>query len=105
VRDTTLWGEARKYNSGLEGSQAVPARPSCMGNVHNRFFKYAAERAALLRFELKLGAILGRNFDATIGRAACEACSATNSAFALGSRKSTETLDRVGRSQDLPNAN
>jgi hypothetical protein len=25
-------GGARKYNSGLEGSQAVPARPSGMGN-------------------------------------------------------------------------
>jgi hypothetical protein len=36
-----------------------------------------------------------------MGRAACEACSATwslgtNSAFALGSRKTTENLDRVG---------
>jgi hypothetical protein len=35
-----------------------------------------------------------------MGRAACEACSATwsldtNSAFALGSRKTTENLDRV----------
>jgi hypothetical protein len=49
-------------------------------------------------------------FDVTIGRAACEACSTTwnlgtNSAFALGSRKTTENLDRVGRSQDLPDAN
>jgi hypothetical protein len=45
----------------------------------------------------------------TIGRAAWEACSATwnlgtNSAFALGPRKTTGNLDRVGRSQDLPNA-
>jgi hypothetical protein len=45
-------------------------------------------------------AILGRNFDVTNGRAACEACSATwnlgtKSAFALGSRKTTENLDRV----------
>jgi hypothetical protein len=45
-----------------------------------------------------------------IGRAACEASSATwnlctNSAFALGSRKTTENLDRVGRSQELPDAN
>jgi hypothetical protein len=45
-----------------------------------------------------------------IGRAACETCCATwdlgaNSAFALGSRKTTEKLDRVGRSQDLPDAN
>jgi hypothetical protein len=30
-------GGARKYNSGLEGSQAVPARPSGMGNVYNHF--------------------------------------------------------------------
>jgi hypothetical protein len=29
----------------------------------------------------------------------------TNSAFARGSRKTTENLDRVGRSQDLPDAN
>jgi hypothetical protein len=44
-----------------------------------------------------------------MGRAACEACSATwslgtNSAFALGSRKTTENLDRVGRSQELLDA-
>jgi hypothetical protein len=29
----------------------------------------------------------------------------TSSAFALGSRKTTENLDRVGRSQDLPDTN
>jgi hypothetical protein len=29
----------------------------------------------------------------------------TNSAFALEPRKTTENLDRVGRSQDLPDAN
>jgi hypothetical protein len=54
--------------------------------------------------------MLGRNFDMTNGRAACEAYSATwnlgtNSAFALGSRKITRNLVRVGRSQDLPDAN
>jgi hypothetical protein len=54
--------------------------------------------------------MLGRNFYINNGRAACEACSATwnlgtNSAFALGSRKTTENLDRVGRWQDLPDAN
>jgi hypothetical protein len=53
--------------------------------------------------------MLGRNFDITNGRAACEASRATwnlgtNSAFALGSRKTTENLDRIGRSQDLPDA-
>jgi hypothetical protein len=68
------------------------------------------ERLLVVRFELKLGAILGRNFDVTIWRAACEACSATwnlgtNSASALGSRKTTKNLNRVGRSQDLPDAN
>jgi hypothetical protein len=52
---------------------------------------------------------LGRNFDVTNGRAVFEAWSATwnldiNSAFTLGSRKTTENLDRVCRSQDLPNA-
>jgi hypothetical protein len=52
----------------------------------------------------------GRNFDVTNERAACEACSAkwnlgTKSAFALGSRKTTENLDQVRRPQDLPDAN
>jgi hypothetical protein len=55
-------------------------------------------------------ATLGWNFDVTSGRAACEArrqrgILCTNSAFAPGSRKTTENLDRVGRSQDLPDAN
>jgi hypothetical protein len=45
-----------------------------------------------------------------IGMSASEASSATwnlgtNSAFALGPRKTTEKLDRVGRSQELPDAN
>jgi hypothetical protein len=53
--------------------------------------------------------MLLRNLDVTHGRAATEACSATwnfgtSSAFALGSRKITEKLDRVGRSHDLPDA-
>jgi hypothetical protein len=53
--------------------------------------------------------LTGRNFDVNNGRAACEACSATwnlgtSSAFALGPRKTTENLGRVGRSQDLPDA-
>jgi hypothetical protein len=42
--------------------------------------------------------------------AACETFSEmwnlyTNSVFSLGPRKTTEILDRVGRSQDLPDAN
>jgi hypothetical protein len=53
---------------------------------------------------------LGRNFNVTIGRAAWEACSATwnlgtSSALVLGPRKTTENLERVRRSQDLPDAN
>jgi hypothetical protein len=45
-----------------------------------------------------------------IWRATCEASSApwnlgTNSAFALGPSKTTGNLNRVGRSQDLPEAN
>jgi hypothetical protein len=48
--------------------------------------------------------------EVTIGRVACEACRATwklgtNSAFALGRWKTTETLDRVGRSQDISDVN
>jgi hypothetical protein len=55
-------------------------------------------------------ATLGRNFKVTIWRAAWEACSGTwnlgtNSEFALGPTKTTENLNRVGRSQDLPDAN
>jgi hypothetical protein len=51
-------------------------------------------------------ATLGRNVDVSIGRAACEACSAkwnmsTNSAFAVRPRNAKENRDRVGRSQDL----
>jgi hypothetical protein len=46
-------------------------------------------------------AALGRNFYVTIGRAACEASSATwnlgtNSEFALGPRKTTENFNHVG---------
>jgi hypothetical protein len=47
-------------------------------------------------------AILAQNFHVSNGGAACDVCSATwdlgtNSVFALGSRKTTENLDRVGR--------
>jgi hypothetical protein len=45
-------------------------------------------------------ATLGRNFDVTTGRAACEACSVTwnfgNSVFALEPGKITENRHRVG---------
>jgi hypothetical protein len=52
----------------------------------------------------------GEIFPVTIGRVAWEVYSATwnlgtNSAFALGPRKTTENLHRDGRSQDLPDAN
>jgi hypothetical protein len=54
--------------------------------------------------------VQGEIVNVTIGRATWEACSATwnlgaNSAFALGPKKTTENLDQVGRSQDLPDAN
>jgi hypothetical protein len=54
--------------------------------------------------------VQGDIVNVTIGRAAWEACSATgdlgtNTASALGPTKTTENLDRVGRTQDLPNAN
>jgi hypothetical protein len=55
-------------------------------------------------------ATLGRNFNVTTGRVAWDMRGATwnfgtNSAFVLGPRKTTENLDRVGWSQDLPDAN
>jgi hypothetical protein len=58
---------------------------------------------------LTWGGCFWPHIDINIGLAAWEACSAmsnldTNWAFALGLRKSTENLDRVGRSQDLPDA-
>jgi hypothetical protein len=34
------WRGTRKYNSGFEGSQAVPACPSDMGNVYNQIFYF-----------------------------------------------------------------
>jgi hypothetical protein len=45
-------------------------------------------------------------FDATIGRATCEARSSTrslciNSAFAVGPKETMENLHRIGRSRDL----
>jgi hypothetical protein len=98
VRDITFGG-ARNYISGFEGSQTVPACPSGRGNTHDRNgLLYDVGRATL-----------ERNCGVTDRRAACEACSATwnlgtKSMFALGSRKTTENLDRVGRSHDLPDA-
>jgi hypothetical protein len=53
------------------------------------------------------GATLGLNFDISVGRAALKACGATwnlgtNSAFALGPRKTTENLYPVCLSQGFP---
>jgi hypothetical protein len=52
----------------------------------------------------------GEIFNVSFGRAAWEESSATwnlgpNSAVALGPKKTTESFDRVGKSQDLPDAN
>jgi hypothetical protein len=60
--------------------------------------------------KVKIMLVQGKIFNVTIGRAAWEACSATwnlgtNSAFALGPRKTTENLDWVVPSQDLQDAN
>jgi hypothetical protein len=59
--------------------------------------------------QVKVTLVQGEIFKVTIGRAEKEAYSAmwnlgTNSAFALGPRKTTENIDRVGRLQDLPDA-
>jgi hypothetical protein len=64
-------------------------------------------RAIQPKFKVTL--MQGQIPNATVGKAAWEACSATwnlgnKSAFALGPKKTTDNLDRVGRSQDLPNA-
>jgi hypothetical protein len=40
-------GGTRKYISGLEGSQAVPTRPSGKGNACDRNYFYDVGRAAL----------------------------------------------------------
>jgi hypothetical protein len=96
----------------LEGSQALPVCPSgkcklLTGTIEVYFL-------FIYLFLLALGGVnglrLATNFEVTIGRAAYEAYRATwnlgtNSAFALGPNKTTENLDRVGRSQDLPDAN
>jgi hypothetical protein len=70
VRDTTLRG-ARNNISGFEGSQAVPACPSGISNAYYRKGCISKIGAKVRR------AILGRNFDVTIGKASCEASSAT----------------------------
>jgi uncharacterized protein YbcC (UPF0753/DUF2309 family) len=60
--------------------------------------------------EVKVTLVQVEIVNVTIGKAAWEACRATwnlgtNSAFALGPRETTENLDRVGRSQDIPDVN
>jgi hypothetical protein len=71
-------------------------------------------RVALeLKFDLKLGRLHWGKISRLLlgGCAACETCSTTwvlvrtNSEFILGPRKPTESLDRVGRSQEIPDAN
>jgi hypothetical protein len=55
-------GGARKYNSGLEGSQAVATCPSDIGNVYNQIFYDAGRAALVLRFELKFGSYIRATF-------------------------------------------
>jgi hypothetical protein len=62
--------------SGFEGSQAVSACPCGIGNAYcrNFFILLWRSRGCVSKIEANVGrAILGRNFDVTIGRAACEA--------------------------------
>jgi hypothetical protein len=66
----------------FEDSQAVPACPSGIGRAYNRIFYilycHMLEWVHYSKIFANVGrATLGRNFDVTNGRAACEACSAT----------------------------
>jgi hypothetical protein len=82
VRDTT-WG-IRSYISGFEGSQAVSGCHFGIGRTYDRIFYLFLfifmnlEEVHYSNMLANVGrAILGRNFDVTNGRAACEACSVT----------------------------
>jgi hypothetical protein len=82
---------------GFEGSQALPVCPSgkckhLTGTIEVQFFFFCVGGIT--------GCVRAKHFKITIGTAACEAYRATwnlgtNSAFALGSRKTTENLFRV----------
>jgi hypothetical protein len=96
------WGE--QYIIGFEGSQELPVCPSGKCKL----------LTGTIYFFLRLGGggyrgALDANFEFTIGRAACEAYRATwnlgtNSAFALGPRKTTENMSTSGilKSQFVP---
>jgi hypothetical protein len=73
---------------------------ACIGDLFNFDFKDVGA-AVVGRNVVWLweGYIMAKFLKVNIWRAAREACSA------LGPRKSTENLDRVGRLQDLPDAN
>jgi hypothetical protein len=63
-----------------------------------------------LRHAQRLYCVFNRNSDINVERAACEECNitsslSTNSAFALGQKKTTGNVDRFGRPQDLSDAN
>jgi hypothetical protein len=78
--------------------------------AHNQILISLFDSYRVIQPKVKVTLVHGEIFNVTIGRAAWEACSATwnlgtNSAFALGSKKTTGNLDRVGWSQELPVAN
>jgi hypothetical protein len=63
-----------------------------------------------ISFYMMFEELLYREIGCYIGRVACETCSAmwnlgTNSECTLGPKKTTENLDGINRSQDLPDAN
>jgi hypothetical protein len=102
-------GEAGKYISSFEVSQTVAACLSDRGNVYDRnwFHIYCRKGCIIMKFDLTSGGLHSGQFFTSPpgGRHAKYALFDTNSAFALEPRKITENLDRVGRPQELSDAN
>jgi hypothetical protein len=111
VRHTTFWRGSKKLYIHFEGSPAVPACPFGRGNTYDlNYFIRRWKGCIIVKFDLTLWGPQDEILVLPLGGAACEACSATwnlvtNSAFAPGLSKTMENLDRVGPSQDFPDAN
>jgi hypothetical protein len=128
-RESWGGGSERHYNSGGGGSEIIffglnVPRHCPLGllirvrlefriisTFFNNFKVIGVGGAALERnLDRHLEGYITAKFQCYRWEGSCEACSATwnlgtNSAFALGPRKTTENPDRVGRSQDLSDAN